>query len=316
MPRRPRAHSRARRATLAALGVVALVVVAGAADAAVVVGRMPQVAVRAPGSDDGTTWLVLGSDSRDRLTTSSKDLYADRAQSRGERADLVLLLRRDGSGRATLYSVPRDLYVGTERDRPHRLGLALQDGPQGVVDSLCQDLGIGVDHVVVADMDALVSAVDAVGGVTVRTQRPIRDRRARLDLPTPGEQRLDGRAALAWVRSRHPEQLVDGRWVPDPAADPSRSDHAEQVLGQVAAALDDPLTIQRVAWDAGPRVRRDDDLGPVGLARFGAALSEAVGARRTVTVPARYTTTAVPFAFPTDQTRATLEPLTSDSCRT
>jgi len=314
MPARPRARPRARRAALAALGVVALVAVAGAVDTAVVVGRMPTVDVRAPGSDDGTTWLILGSDSRVRLTTSSKDLYADRAQSEGERADLVLLLRKASDGRATLYSVPRDLYVGTQRDRPHRLGLSLQDGPQGVLDSLCQDLGIGVDHVLVADMDALVAAVDAVGGVTIRTDRPLRDRRARLDLPTAGEHRLDGREALAWVRSRHPETLVDGKWTPDTSADPSRSAHTQQVLAQVAGALDDPVTVQRVAWQAGPRVRRDDDLGPAGLARLASALSDAVGDRRTVTVPARYTTTAVPFAFVTDETRAALEPLTTASC--
>jgi LCP family protein required for cell wall assembly len=293
---------------------VAVLVAGVGTDVAVLVGRMPKVEVDAPGTDHGTTWLVLGSDSRSRLTGTSKDLYADRAQTEAERADLVLLLRRDGDGRSTLYSVPRDLYVGAQRDRPHRLGLALQEGPQGMVDSLCQDLGIGVDHVVIADMDALVSTVDATGGVKVHTDHPVRDRRARLALPTAGDHELDGRTALAWIRSRHPEILVDGRWVADTAADPTRSAHAEQVLAQVAVGLGDPVTLQRVAWAAGPRVRRDDGLGPAGLARLGAALSDAAGAGRTVTVPARHTRTAVPFAFVTDQTRSALRPLTTTSC--
>src|SRR5699024_400742 len=102
---------------------------------------------------------------------------------------------------------PRDLYVGRGRGTPHRLGLALEDGPQAMVDSLCRDVGVGVDHVLVVDMDAVVALVDATGPVVVRTDAPMRDAHARLDLPTAGEHRLDGHGALAWVRTRSAEEL-------------------------------------------------------------------------------------------------------------
>src|SRR5207253_9978950 len=119
--------------------------------------------------------------------------------------------------------------------------------------------------VAVVDMESHVRLVAVTGGGTVRGYRPVRDVRAQLDLATAGVHHLDGRGALAWVRSRSPQVLVDGRWVADPAIDPTRTAHAREVLSQVAARLDDPLTVQRAAWAAGPNLRRDDDLGLRGM---------------------------------------------------
>ena len=187
-------------------------VAAVAADAAVLVHRMPTIALSPSGAGDGTAYLLLASDSRERLTGADRKRYADAAQAEGERADLVLLLRRTAAGRAELLSVPRDLYVGAGGDNPHRLGLALQGGAQDIVDSLCANLGVGVDHVAVLDFRGLVELVDAAGGVDVQTPGPLRDKRAGLALDSGGEHHLDGLQALAWVRSRHPEVLVDGRW--------------------------------------------------------------------------------------------------------
>ena len=303
-----------RRALLVAGVVVTAVVVAVGVDAWLLVHRVPTLAVSTPPTGAGTTYLVLASDSRERLSPADRDRYADRNQASGERADLVLVVDVPEHGEATAYSLPRDLYVGRERGRPHRLGLSLQDGAQAVVDSLCRDVGVGVDHVLVADMDALVQVVDAVGGVEVSTTAPVRDRRAGLDLPRAGSHRLDGAAALAWVRSRSPEVRVDGRWVPDPTADPSRTAHAAQVLRAVGAGVDDPVTAQRLAWGAGPRLRRDDELGLRGLVALGRAMRSAVAADRVVTVPARFSGTDVPFAFVTDQTRDALAALRTPSC--
>ena len=272
------------------------------------------MAVTAPGSDDGTTYLLAASDSRDRLAAADRARYADRHQPSGERADLVLLLRRDAAGRSTLYSLPRDLYVGQRRGAPHRLGLALQDGPQALVDSLCQDLGVGVDHVLVVDMGALVELVDATGGVRVRVDRPTRDVRARLDLPTAGVHHLDGRGALAWVRSRSPEVLVDGQWTSDTTADPTRTAHAKEVLAQVVGQLDDPVAVHRTAWSVGPRLRRDDDLGSLRLVALAGSLRDALGTGAEVTVPARVRGTTVPFAFVTAETTRVLQPLVSSHC--
>lgn len=307
-------HRRLRRA--AVLGAVAAltVVVAAVGDALWVVNRIPTVAVAARGSGEGTSYLLLASDSRERLTTADRARYRDGNQPSGERADLVLVLRVPVVGRPTIYSLPRDLYVGQQRDRPHRLGLSLQDGPQAIVDSLCSDVGVGVDHVLIADMDALVGLVDNTGPVSVRTAAPVRDRRAALSLEQPGLHRLDGRQALAWVRSRHPEVLVDGRWVPDATSDPTRTSHAVEVLTQVREHLDDPVSVQRGAWQVGPRLRRDRGLDAAELLRLGDALGAATRANRLVSVPARLSGTEVPFAFVTPETEQALQPLRSRSC--
>jgi polyisoprenyl-teichoic acid--peptidoglycan teichoic acid transferase len=169
-----------------------------------------------------------------------------------------------------------------------------------------------VDHVVVADFAALVDLVDRVGGITVTLAEPTRDRRAQLDLPG-GTQRLDGRQALAWVRSRHPQVQRAGKWVADPAADPTRSTHAAQVLGTVSARLDDPVTVQRALWAAGPSLRRDGGLGVPQLLALAKALRGAAAAG-VVTVPAQFEDTTVPFAFVTDATTAALRPLQSPGC--
>lgn len=295
--------------------VVALTVaVAVVGDALWVVHRIPTVEVVTPGSGEGTSYLLLGSDSRERLTAPDRARYRDGNQPSGERADLVLVLRVPASGQPTVYSLPRDLYVGQQRDRPHRLGLSLQDGPQAVVDSLCTDVGVGVDHVLIADMDALVGLVDNTGPLTVRTTAPLRDRKSALSLDGAGLHRLDGRQALAWIRSRHPEVLVDGRWVPDATSDPTRTRHAVEVLTQVRAHLDDPLSVQRGAWAVGPRLRRDGGLGAAGLLRLGDALGAATQANRLVSVPAQLSGTDVPFAFVTPETERALAPLLTRSC--
>ena len=309
MPR----QARLRAVATTVLATVLVAALAVAVDLAVVVHRVPTVPARLAGTDRGSITLLLASDSRDRLPAAQRSRYADSHQPTGERADLVLLLHRDADGATRLYSVPRDLYVGSERHRPHRLGLALEDGPAAVADSLCHDLGVGVDHVLVADMAGVQELVAATGPVRVRTGKPLRDRKAGLELPRPGVHELDGAGALAWVRSRHPEVLVGGRWLPDPTSDPTRTTHAEDVLRQVADRLDDPVTVQRAAWSVGPTLRRDGGLGPADLARLGRDLRSAL-THPVVTVPARTSGTDVPFAFVTDATTRALAPLRSRSC--
>ncbi len=285
-----------------------------AADATVLLHRSPTVEVRAPGSGDGTAYLLLASDSRERLTGSDAKRYRDAAQAEGERADLVMVLRSPAEGDPELLSIPRDLFVGAAGESPHRLGMALERGPQAVVDSLCDDLGVGVDHVAVLDFGGLVDLVDAAGGVTVRTEGPIFDRRAGLYLKRGGEHRLDGHEALAWVRSRNARVLVDGQWRRPSDFDRTRTTHATEVVGQAARSLRSPARLQAAAWAVGPQTRRDDGLGLRGLAQMALDLRYAVASGRVGTVPVRLTRTAVPVAFPTDQTRAALEPFRTSTC--
>ena len=238
---------------LAAAAAVALVAVA---DVAWGVHRIRAVPVTLPGSAaGGETILLVGSDSRSAFDTADEaGRYRDPTQQVGERADVIMLLRVQ-QGAARMVSVPRDLFVGVDRGTPRRLATALMGGPTELTDSLCRDLGVGVDHVVILDFAAVIDLVDAVGGVRVTTTTPVRDRRADLWIGSPGTHLVDGRTALAWVRSRHPRIEVDGTWRAAPWAASSRDDHLHQVLAQVAAAATAdprPPTVPCMPWAPTP----------------------------------------------------------------
>jgi LCP family protein required for cell wall assembly len=160
------------------------------------------------------TVLVVGSDER---------TGPEAEQVGGARADTMALVRLDPRARdATVLSLPRDLWVplaGTGREG--RLNSALDTGPEELVASVEQLTGVGVDHYVELRFDGFRDLVDAVGGVDVAVDAPSRDANTGIDLPA-GCAHLDGEAALAWVRSRHLEQLVHGRWVMDPTSDLGR----------------------------------------------------------------------------------------------
>jgi LCP family protein required for cell wall assembly len=314
LPLRHLRHLRHLRRWRVVAVVVAVLTGLVVTDVGVLVHRLPTFAVHVPTSGGSEVFLLLASDSRQRLDATDRQKYADPLQAQGERADLVYLLRTGGGHAPALLSVPRDLYVGTLSHDPHRLGMTLQLGPQAMVDSLCRDLGVGVDHVVIADFRGLIDAVDAAGGVTVSTAGPMRDLGSGIRLSAGGPHHLDGTQALAWVRSRHPEVFARGAWMPDVSADPTRSSHASQVMRQLATASLNPLTAQLMAWSAAPRLRRDSSMTPLTLGRLVYALRQATAYGTVSTVPARFSQTQVPVAFMNAQSQAALAPFHSSTC--
>jgi len=79
--------------------------------------------------------------------------------------------------------------------------------------------------------------IDALGGVDVCVDNPVRDWRAQLDLPA-GCSHVGGDQALAWMRTRHTEEFVDGEWRPVAgASDLTREQHQQDMLFKVAGRL-------------------------------------------------------------------------------
>lgn len=115
-------------------------------------------------------------------------------------------------------------------------------------------LGIPTDHPVTVDLAGFASVVDAVGGLDVDVPAPVRDEQAGLLVTRAGSQHVDGATALALVRSRHPEHLVDGAWVPASVDPDGRADTAGAVLAElmdrVRAAQTQPARLQFLAWAA------------------------------------------------------------------
>ncbi|WP_369253871.1 LCP family protein [Geodermatophilus amargosae] len=262
--RRPRS-GRGRAALVAVLlGLLALL-----ADAAVLSDRVGQVDVALAADDsDGRTWVLVGLDSRAALPAGADPADFGTADAvPGSRADVVLVVHQTDAG-ATVLSVPRDLLVD-DGSGPGRLALSWLDGPRATVGALCR-LGIPADHLVTVDLAGFAAVVDAAGGLDVDVPEPVRDRPAGLLVERAGRQHVDGATALALVRSRHPEHLVDDAWVPAPVDPDGRATAAGTVLSAMVAQLQrslvSPWRLQSVAWAASGALATDPGTSVADLA--------------------------------------------------
>lgn len=157
---------------------------------------------------------------------------------------IVLALQPGEGGTPALVSLPRDLFVWNMCKQTFtRLNTGL-GGCKGVASGaellaiMVEDYtGIPVDHLARVDFKGFERVVDTMGGIRVCIDHPRRDLKSHLDLPSTGCQRLDGEDALAWVRSRHPEELVNGNWRSVGGSDFGRQERQQDVLFQMAAKI-------------------------------------------------------------------------------
>jgi LCP family protein required for cell wall assembly len=161
----------------------------------------------------------------------------------GSLADTIILGLQPTDGAAPIMvSLPRDLFVWNLCKQTFtRLNSGLGGCP-GVASGfellaiMVEDYtGIPIDHLARIDFDGFARLVDVMGGLNVCVDHPTRDAKAHLSLEAAGCQTVNGKTALAWVRSRHPEQLIDGRWQSVKGSDFTRQEHQQDALFQLAA---------------------------------------------------------------------------------
>ncbi len=154
-----------------------------------------------PANTPGTTWLIVGTDSRDGLSQAEKDKLAT-GDADGARTDTIMLAHLPRSGKPMLISIPRDLYVPIPGMGSHKINSAFNDGgPQLLVQTVESLTGMRIDHYAEIGFGGFDQLVDAVGGVTMCLDRPLNDPKAGLKLPA-GCQQLTGAQALGLVRTR------------------------------------------------------------------------------------------------------------------
>ncbi|WP_128379738.1 LCP family protein [Streptomyces cavernae] len=171
-----------------------------------------------PPDGRGTTYLVVGSDTRDGLSEQArKDLHTGSAG--GGRTDSMMLLHTGAHG-TTMVSLPRDSwvtvpsYLDPETGKRHRasknkLNAAYSlGGPRLLVRTIELNTGVRVDHYAEIGFAGFVGVVDAVGGVEMCLDRDIRDPKSGANLKK-GCHDLNGIEALAFVRQRHQEAQGD-----------------------------------------------------------------------------------------------------------
>jgi LCP family protein required for cell wall assembly len=158
-----------------------------------------------PATGKGTTWLLVGSDSRRALTPEQQAELATGGDIGTGHTDTIMLVHVPGLGSSTpttMVSVPRDSYVEIPDYGSDKINLAFAlGGARLLAQTVEQATGLRLDHYAEIEFDGFAVLVDAVGGVTVCPTAPIADPLAGIDLPA-GCQKLDGRNALGYVRSR------------------------------------------------------------------------------------------------------------------
>ncbi len=230
-----------------------------------------------PGDQPGTTWLVVGSDSREGLSEQERDDLST-GNADGARTDTILLLH-SGDGPTTLVSLPRDSPVEVPGQGTTKINAAYASGgPELLVETVEQNTGIRVDGYVEIGLGGFVSIVDALGGVEVCPSEAIEDRKAGLEI-SKGCQEADGPTALGYARTRD-----------FAISDLQRVQNQREVVGSIADEATSPWTVLnpwryfRLASAGSDSLRIGDDVGPFDLARFAWAMGEVSGGR-SCTVP-------------------------------
>src|SRR5690606_32900071 len=137
-------------------------------------------------------------------------LGVDRREGDRGRSDTMLLVVPRAFGGLKLLSIPRDTRVELPGRGPGKINAAYAyDGPQASAEAVARLLDIPAPTPVVVDFQAAAAVVDAMGGITLTVERPMRYRDPYQDLVIdlePGTQRLDGDRALGFVRFRSDAQ--------------------------------------------------------------------------------------------------------------
>lgn len=184
--------------------------------------------VDAGGQLGDETYLIVGTDTRAGASGELGAGTVDDAE--GSRADTVMVVNVPADrSRVVAVSFPRDLDVerpvcqgwdnekadysdetypaadGDKLNATYALG-----GPKCLVKTIQKLSGLKIGHFVGMDFAGFEAMVDEIGGVNICNTQPLEDYVLGPILPTTGQQRLDGRTALNYVRARHVEAEGNG----------------------------------------------------------------------------------------------------------
>lgn len=155
------------------------------------------------------------------------------------RTDSIILARVDPTDKeVTLISIPRDtayVYKGSTVKINAVFSYGGSDDMVQAVNDLC---GVQISEYAEINFDGLKALVDAVGGIDIYVPEGdgVDDPEAGPVVIEPGQQHMDGEAALTFSRARH--QFADG--------DYTRMRHQRMVLGALAEKILNNLDVTTV----------------------------------------------------------------------
>jgi LCP family protein required for cell wall assembly len=175
--------------------------------------------------------LLIGNETR-----AGQVGFGDPTYYSGSLSDIIMIVHLDpATGKASLLSIPRDLFVPMPAGSPvgpyQKIDAALNDGvngPDNLIAAITQDFGIPINHYIELKFDGAQAMVDALGGIKVDFPEQLYDATSRLRITATGCQLLNGVTALQLIRSRHVQYDAPGSpanpadWPADPQSDLSR----------------------------------------------------------------------------------------------
>lgn len=225
------------------------------------IAAIPRVEVKtdkAMGPGKPANYLIIGSDTRSFVNSSDdKEAFGSAQAEGGQRSDTIMILHVEPRAKRTyIVSIPRDTWVQIPGLGQAKINAAFNKdmggGPDRVIETIKQNFNVPIQHYVEVDFASFREVVDALGSVPVYFPFPARDTMTGLSVNDPGCQQLKGDMALAYVRSRHYEEKVNGRWRSDPTADLGRikrqQDFMRRVAGEaIKSGIGNPLTARALA---------------------------------------------------------------------
>ena len=210
-----------------------------------------------PPTTPGSTFLLVGTDTRSTVPTTGTGAEATPA---GARSDVLMVARLAGDGRsAAVVSIPRDSWVDVPGHGMNKINTAYAfGGPSLLIRTVESVTALRIDHFAVVDFAGFTSVVDSVGGIDVGISEATSNDGVAFH---QGVNHLDGTEALAYVRQRY--GLADG----DLDRAQRQQNALRALLDKVAdtGTLDDPVGFYRLLDSAGQFVSVDDTLSNDGL---------------------------------------------------
>jgi LCP family protein required for cell wall assembly len=185
-----------------------------------------------PADQPGTTFLLVGSDSREGLSKAEQKRLGTGGVA-GQRTDTIMIVYTPPTGKPALLSIPRDSYLAIPNHSKNKVNAAYAlGGPKLLEQTVEQNTGLRIDGYLEIGFAGFVNVVDAVGGVEMCLPAAIKDKDSHIDLPK-GCQTLNGVEALGYVRMRKA----------DPRGDLGRVERQRAVLAAVAKKAASPATV-------------------------------------------------------------------------
>ncbi|WP_426987767.1 LCP family protein [Pseudarthrobacter sp. Y6] len=207
--------------------------------------------------------LVIGSDSRANAREQAA-ITAATGESQDHRADTLMLVHIPADRRSVhVVSLMRDLYVNIPDYGYAKINSSLQVGgiplATRTVESLMET---HIDHTLMLDFNGFKTLTDGLGGIDVNVTVPFQSTHETQHIFTAGVNRLDGQAALEFVRERY--AFVDG----DFQRVRNQQTFLRAILARLTSdgALNDVTAVRALVNFAGGYLTVDQGFDPVGVA--------------------------------------------------